>query len=755
MKLPWTRNEGLLNAVLQSARALLRGPDPTLVLAEVLAVVGRAAGASRAHVFTFASTSTGPLIATEVQHWEAKDFAVSPINAMATSAGMAADGFGSWIAELRAGRTVSGKIDSMDPQVREVLHRNGVRVTLVVPIMIDGDWWGQIGFDNCTSDEEWTLGESDSVRTLAELIGGALAKMRRLAELSDAQRIIDNSPVMLFRFGPTADLPLLYISDNVRRYGHDAAEVLKSPSTWLQALNFHPDDIQGLANAMRGIIDGTTTHVSREYRTLHKDGSVGWFDSVANGVYDSHHHLVALEGIAIDVTERKDAERRLTTLARTDALSGLGNRIAFVEALRPAIARAMGDGTGLAVFYLDLDHFHDINDTLGHQLGDDLLQAVARRLRTTVREVDMVARFSGDEFAVIGSDIAEPADAALRAERLLEALRQPFSIEGHTLHCTTSIGIALLDASAPTAEAMLSHADIALYRAKSEDGDTFRFFAAEMDEKVRTRVTLAAELRVAIAQGQLFLLYQPQVDTRTRGLIGVEALVRWNHPGRGLMQPDAFIPVAEQSGLIVGLGDWVLREACRQIRAWLDDGLDPCLVAVNVSGKQLKAPNDLERDVAAALADERLTPNRIELELTETVLMQTSRLHNDILLRLRRTGLRLAIDDFGTGYSSLEYLRQFPVDRIKIAQNFMKDIETIPGNKAIVNATIGLARTLNMKVIAEGVENQAQLDLLVAWGCHEVQGFYFARPLSHQQIATLLRDGGIMPSTAVDPGEMP
>jgi EAL domain-containing protein (putative c-di-GMP-specific phosphodiesterase class I) len=291
----------------------------------------------------------------------------------------------------------------------------------------------------------------------------------------------------------------------------------------------------------------------------------------------------------------------------------------------------------------------------------------------------------------------------------------------------------------------LSNADIALYRAKSEGRGTYRFFTDAMDDEVRRRVALETELRVAIETGQLFLLYQPQIDIETGRITGLEAVIHWNHPKHGEIAADAFVPTAERSGLIVALGHWMMREACRQTRAWLDAGIAPCVVAINVSRLQFKTPLELERDIAAILMENGLAPDRIELEVTEAVLMEASREHNDVLVRLRQSGLRLAIDDFGTGYSSLGYLRQFPVDRIKIAQLFIKDLRSVADHVAIVKATIGLALALDLNVIATGVETAEQLELLRAWGCREAQGSYCAPPLPPDAIAELLRRGRMAP----------
>jgi diguanylate cyclase (GGDEF)-like protein len=425
---------------------------------------------------------------------------------------------------------------------------------------------------------------------------------------------------------------------------------------------------------------------------------------------------------------------------------GLANRAVFVEALQHAIATAKRGGRIFAVLSLDLDRFKDVNDTLGHPVGDELLTAVAERLRTNTRETDTVARFGGDEFAIIVADIRDATGAAVLADKLITSFAVPFSIRGSDIHTGVSIGIAIYGADAPDAEALLSHADVALYRAKAEGRDSYRFFTDAMDTEVQTRVRLGAELRRAVDEGQLFLMYQPQVAIDSGRITGMEALVRWRHPTRGVMEPALFIPIAEQIGIIAKLGHWVLWEPCRQGRAWLGAGVAPARISVNVSALQFRAPVALEADIAAALSQTGLPPQMLELELTETVLLAASHEHSDLLLRLRATGVTVAIDDFGTGYSSLDYLRRYPSNRIKIAQNFVSNLETKPGDAAIIRATIGLARELKIDVIAEGVETHVQRDLLKAWGCGEAQGYLFAKPLTPEDALAALRDGKLSPS---------
>jgi diguanylate cyclase (GGDEF)-like protein len=461
----------------------------------------------------------------------------------------------------------------------------------------------------------------------------------------------------------------------------------------------------------------------------------------ASGSPEFDRLAAAFNGMAAEVSCR---ELKISWMARHDVLTGLANRTVFAEALGHEIARAHRDGSNFAVLYLDLDHFKDINDTLGHPIGDLLLQAVAERLQASVRETDTVARFGGDEFALIATELRQPADAAVLAEKVLAVMSEPVSLRDVEVRGGATIGIAVYGPESADAETLLSHADIALYRAKSEGRGIYRFFTEAMDAEVRTEFMLGAELRDAIASNQFYLEYQPQVEIYTGRITGVEALVRWRHPTRGIVSPGQFIPIAEKSGLIVALGRWVMQESCRQMREWLDAGVAPSLIGINLSARQFKAPHQLENDIAAILQETGVPAQKVELELTESVLMDASREHSDLLLRLRRAGFRIAIDDFGTGYSSLDYLRRYPVDRIKIAQQFMIDPAEGCGD-AILRAAIALAKELNLEVIVEGVETAKQLQRVKSCGGRDVQGYYFSKPVGADAMMALLRKGRFPP----------
>ncbi len=528
-----------------------------------------------------------------------------------------------------------------------------------------------------------------------------------------------------------------------RLFGEKSTEDFVSRKPWEYSPERQPDG-RASAEKAREMIAIAMDKGSHFFEWMHKrdDGVEFPADVLMTRVVNGEG--TCLYATVRDITERKRVDAVIRTMARRDSLTGLANRAVFVETLQQEIARARRGGSGVAVLYIDVDHFKDVNDVMGHPIGDLLLQQIAHRLETIGCEADTVAQFGGDEFAIIVA-VHESSDAALVADKVLQAIAAPFSIGGIDVQSGASIGIAIHGPDAPDAETLLSHADVALYRAKAEGRGTFRFFTDAMDTEVRARVTLGTDLREAIASRQLFLVYQPKVDLETNRIVGLEALVRWHHPKRGLIMPGEFIQVAEKTGLITMLGHWVLHEACRQTKEWLDVGLVVPLISVNVSALQFKTPLALEADIAKTLAETLLPPELLELELTESVYMEASQDHDDVLLRLHEAGVRVAIDDFGTGYSSLDYLSRFPASRVKIAQSFMPGLTASSKSAVIVRAAIGLAHELGMDVIVEGVETAAQLELIRLWGAHKIQGYYFSKPLSVSDAASVLRAGKILP----------
>jgi diguanylate cyclase (GGDEF)-like protein/PAS domain S-box-containing protein len=439
-----------------------------------------------------------------------------------------------------------------------------------------------------------------------------------------------------------------------------------------------------------------------------------------------------------DITARKVAEEQVQFLAFYDALTGLPNRRLLQDRLNQALASARRQKNKLGLLFLDLDRFKDINDSLGHSVGDLLLQEVAERLKRFAREQDTVARLGGDEFLIALTHVKDTPDAAVAAERLMDAMSAEFVIQGHSLHVSCSIGISIFPEHGADAETLIKNADAAMYSAKADGRNNFRFFTEDMNAQAVERLTLESGLRSALAKEQLFLMYQPQMDIATGRITGLEALLRWQHPELGLVPPDKFIRIAENSGLIVPIGEWVLRTACSQIRKWQDEGIPAVLVAVNVSAVQFRQEDFCEL-VRKVLGETGLAPQYLELELTESLLLTNADVMLSISQELKAIGVTLAIDDFGTGYSSFSYLRQFQVSKLKIDRVFIRDVAVNPDDAAITAAIISMAKSLRLKVIAEGVETEEQMSFLRDHQCDEIQGYYFSRPLAVDKVADKLR----------------
>jgi diguanylate cyclase (GGDEF)-like protein len=433
------------------------------------------------------------------------------------------------------------------------------------------------------------------------------------------------------------------------------------------------------------------------------------------------------------------ANRQLRHLATHDALTGLPNRVLLDDRLAQAMALADRDKRSFALMVCDLDRFKLINDSLGHRAGDELLQEVARRLSAVARTADTVARFGGDEFVLVGSSLADAEDAMQLATRAIEALRAPVRIGGIDVHVSPSIGIALYPEDGASIEALLAHADAAMYAAKHQGRGSVQRYLPGMHAGIEDRVQMESELHQAIELKQFELHYQPKVDTRTGVVRSAEALIRWVHPSRGLVSPAEFIPLAEECGLIGAIGEWVIREACRQARAWQEEGVPSLRISVNLSASQFREAG-LVDSIRRALDEVGLPARYLEVELTESAVMSDPEQSVAILEQLSAMGVLVSVDDFGTGYSSMSYLRRFPIDKLKIDRVFINEIASRPEDASIVRAIVSLAHSLNLKVVAEGVETPAQLDFLKTAGCDEYQGYHYSRPLPADQFQRLIRD---------------
>ena len=564
----------------------------------------------------------------------------------------------------------------------------------------------------------------------------------RTRELSNANIIVQNSPVILYRMRGEPSFPLIYVSHNITKLGHDPQTLLASPS-WAQSL-IYPGDRAKVGEAMTRVLEKDAEGASIEFRLCAGDGALRWVENRYVPVRDKEGRLIEVEGIIIDITERKAAEEKITLLARTDGLTSLANRATFTERLSQAYAAAQRGALAFAILYLDLDKFKPVNDTYGHPVGDLLLQQVAQRLKNCTRESDLVARLGGDEFAILQGEMGEPANAGALAAKIQTALALPFLLNDNEISISVSIGISPYVPGNAGADAMLVQADLALYRSKDEGRNQYHFHSDDLDQEVLDRVTLAGEIKRAIDHDEFELQYQPQVELSSQNIVGMEALVRWNHPTRGLLSPLLFIPIAEKTGTIVALGHWVLDQACRQMSVWRNEGLALPLIAVNLSLFQLKSGHELVRDVTETVAKWGLAPSDLEFDVTEATLSQLTWTQNEVLPQLRQLGVKIAIDDFGSEYSSFDYVRAYRVNHLKIAQSFINRSTSDPESAATIRAIVNFAHDIGIVVIAQGVETEQQRDLLTSTDAlTQAQGFHFSKAVGADRASALLRQGRI------------
>ncbi len=529
------------------------------------------------------------------------------------------------------------------------------------------------------------------------------------------------------------------IGTPAEQFGHTYAAFLE---------RVHPHDRERVDQAIQHT-QASQTHTDLEYRVLHTDGRERFVSTRVERIADPGGDPGRVVGTLLDITDRKQSEAQIQFLAYYDNLTLLPNKRLFQDRLTQSLAAATRYRETGALMLINLDRFQRINETLGYGAGDRLLQQVAERLNQCVRRSDSVARhstpegegtlsrFGGDEFIMLLTRLPMVQHAAKVAERVQAAFSAPFVIDEHTIGLTVSMGISLIPYDGEDMDTLLQHAEVALHHAKTLGRNTYRFYSPTMNAAASERLTLENHLIRAVEQGEFQLYFQPQYHLPSASIIGAEALIRWFHPEKGMISPVTFIPVAEETGLITTIGEWVLRNACRHQKAWMDAGLRPIRIAVNLSAHQFRQPNLLEV-VQAALHDTAVDGRFVELELTEGSVMQDADMAAATLRSLKTTGLQLAIDDFGTGYSSLSYLHRFPIDTIKIDRAFVKDLTPESGEAAIVKAILGMGHALNLRVLAEGVETEQQLSFLRAHGCEEVQGFLFSRPLPADAFLTLL-----------------
>jgi len=548
------------------------------------------------------------------------------------------------------------------------------------------------------------------------------------------RQLADNIPQVFWITDASQSEPI-YLSPAFEKIaGRPVAQVREDPRCWIDMI--HHEDRQRVRNARRLAAEGRYDEV---FRIVRPDGSIRWVHDRAFPVHDSEGGVHRITGIAEDITERKHAEEQLMKLAHYDVLTSLPNRVLFYDRLKQALAQAQRNHWIVGVLFIDVDRFKNVNDTMGHAVGDRLLQQVSERLKGTVRAGDTVGRLGGDEFAVVLSNLASAQDANLVAQKMMACFTEPFRLEGTEVYVTASIGITLYPNDSTEQDILIRNADAAMYKAKEVGRDSYQFYTPEMNTRALEVLGMENSLRRALERNEYLLYYQPKVGIANGEITGLEALIRWRHPERGLVSPGEFMPVLEETGFIVQVGQWVLNAVCRQIKEWESAGVQTVPVAVNLSARQFNS-KDLGATIKHILEEHQIDPALIELEITESSLMVNTEEAVRTLEYLSGLGVSLSIDDFGTGYSSLSYLKRFPLDSLKIDRSFIRDVTTDGDDATITRAVISMAHSLGLKVVAEGVETERQLAFLTEYGCDQIQGYFYAHPLPAGDCEMWLRE---------------
>jgi diguanylate cyclase (GGDEF)-like protein/PAS domain S-box-containing protein len=724
------RQEKLLRAVAQAGSQLLTGQEGNTPIAETLRLIGEAMDADRGNVIEVHAGPDGTGTLASLRHEWCAEGIESFLGLEESLNQPWQQLFSRWEDTLNKGRAFTTTLNEARGEERAWLARRKVASLIALPIEVEGCLWGFIGFCDTRTPRRWEEGESEVLQTVAADIGHLIVQEQALSQLRLSARVFAESGEAI----AVTDTKGNFVSVNraftdVTGYTFDEVQG-KNP----RILQSGRHDQTFYAAMWKHMAE--TGSWQGEVWNRRKSGEIypEWLNisAVRNPAGEVTHYVA----IFSDITERKAAQARIEYLAHHDPLTGLPNRSLLRERLEQEIGRAKRAERKVGVLFLDLDRFKTVNDSLGHAVGDRLLREVASRLRACLRDSDVVCRQGGDEFIVLLPELRSSNDAAHTARQIIEALRRPVDLGTQTVHTSTSVGIALFPEDGNTTSALLKAADMAMYHAKESERGTFCFFTDELNARAVERLALDNRLRAAVQQQEFAVHFQPQWSLASGRMTGVEALVRWHCDGEWI-SPARFIPVAEDNGQIVPLGAWVLQEACRSAAHWRSLGHE-LTVAVNVSPVQVRR-DDLLLRVRQMLAATGLPAQALELEITESLLMGDDTHVLETLSALKQLGLKLAIDDFGTGYSNLAYLKRFNVDRLKIDQSFVRDMDSKPDAAAIVNAVVGMGHQLKLNTLAEGVETEAERQALLAAGCDDVQGYLLGRPMPADGITQLLR----------------
>jgi diguanylate cyclase (GGDEF)-like protein/PAS domain S-box-containing protein len=720
-------------------------------LPEVLRHLGEATGVSRVYVFANTTVDEGELAMSLRAEWVASGIAGTLDDAENQSYPYAR-GFGHWVdalsqrRPLQVVRSEAGELERVDMESEDILS------LAAVPIFVGDDWWGYLGFDDCQEERVWSLSELDALQVAAGMMGAALTRERAIETARAAEErhrvLVEQMPAVVYVDAIDESASSMYISPQVEpMLGYTVEEWNRDPDFWPKVL--HPDDREVALEATERH-NRTGEPFRMEYRLLARDGRVVWIRDEAIMIRDAEGRPSYSQGIMQDITEVKAAEHELQFLALHDGLTRLPNHAMFGELAELALARARRGGLGLAVMFLDLDGFKLVNDTLGHDAGDELLLAVAERLGTAIRETDTLARRGGDEFLILLSDLERglvgEMDASLLfaesvAGRIREVLATPIASGGTEVYVSTSIGISIFPDDAASVGELVANAESAMRDSKDAGPGGFAASDAGVIDAA-TRLEFVTKLRHAVAKQEWVLHYQPIVELATGAAVGVEALLRWQAADGEIIPPNEFIPLAEELGLIEAMGDWVVEELVRQDARWRSEGL-ALEIGFNLSPRQFRQ-DDLAERILTRLDAERTDPTNLVVEITESSAMRDPERAHAVLWDLHARGLRLAIDDFGTGYSSLSRLRSLPIDVLKIDRSFVSEADRDPQSAQIVAAFIQLGQGLGMTTLAEGIETEGEWRFLAQQGCELGQGYYFSRPVPAEEISARYAAGELL-----------
>jgi diguanylate cyclase (GGDEF)-like protein/PAS domain S-box-containing protein len=714
--------EHAMQLAARSTLSLLRNPSACEAIPEVLARIGQGLDVDRAYLFEVHEDGDGHALCSMRFEWVHEGVSAEIDNPEMHDLPME-ELLPHWLPECRDGRSVGGNTTDLPQPERGIMEAQSIQSVLLVPVLFNEKFWGFLGFDSVRAPREWTATEDSVLRIIGAALATAIERQRIDEKLRQSAKVFESTRdgVMI------TDLDGRIVQVNAAFTaisGYSADEALGRTPRLLRSGRQDRAFFADLWDSVRRL-----GYWQGEVWNRRRNGEIypQWLS--ISTVFDDRRQPSHYVGVGTDITQLKRSEQQLQHLAHHDPLTGLPNRLLGQSRLEHALQRCVRHGGRLGVVFLDLDGFKHINDSLGHPIGDSVLTEIARRLRLRLRSEDTLARLGGDEFLLVLEDLGTPADAANIARKLLDALQLPLALDGRELFVTASIGIAMYPDDGSSWSELIRNADTAMYQAKAAGRDQFCFYTADMNANALAQLELEAALRQALVQRRFELHYQPKVELDSGRTVGFEALLRMRDARGDLMQPDAFIPLAERSGLIVPIGAWVLEAACREARRWHDDGHVDTTIAVNVSTCQFRSPEFTDH-VRRALEVSGLPGHALELELTESVLMDNPEHTIERLVALKRSGVRLALDDFGTGYSSLGYLLRLPIDSLKIDRSFVDGLGRDAHAIDIVHSIIGLARRMRLRVVAEGVETEAQMISLRDYGCDEIQGYLLSRPLT-------------------------